>query len=118
MGPIHLIAQMSYKYAWLDYTEKVISELRAWIDATDDSWERQKNKLAKIAANWLLSELFKHLKVGGTLYIGHSENPHDLINYTKRVGQNIFIKIKDIQMVTLGHRDGAIEKINPGRLLL
>ena len=44
-----------------DYAEQVISELRAWINATGDSWERQKRKLAKTAANWLISELFKHL---------------------------------------------------------
>ena len=46
--------------------------------------------------NKILKKLFRTLKVGGTLYIGHSENPHDLINYTKRVGQNIFVKVKDI----------------------
>ena len=46
--------------------------------------------------NKILKKLFRLLKVGGTLYIGHSENPHDLINYTKRVGQNIYVKIKDI----------------------
>jgi chemotaxis protein methyltransferase CheR len=46
--------------------------------------------------NKILKQLFKHLKVGGTLYIGHSENPHDLINYVQRVGQNIFVKVKDI----------------------
>jgi chemotaxis protein methyltransferase CheR len=46
--------------------------------------------------NEILKKLFGLLKIGGTLYIGHSENPHDLINYAKRVGQNIFIKIKDI----------------------
>lgn len=46
--------------------------------------------------NKILKKLFKHLKINGTLYIGHSENPHDLINYTKRVGQNIYVKIKDI----------------------
>jgi chemotaxis protein methyltransferase CheR len=46
--------------------------------------------------NKILQKLFRILKVGGTLYIGHSENPHDLINYTKRVGQNIFVKVKDI----------------------
>jgi len=45
-----------------DYTEQVISELRAWINSTGDNWERQKKKLAKTAANWLISELFKHLK--------------------------------------------------------
>lgn len=45
-----------------DYTEQVITELRAWIDSTGDDWERQKKKLAKAVANWLISELFKHLK--------------------------------------------------------
>jgi len=45
-----------------DYAEKVISELRAWIVASGDDWERQKKKLAKLVSNWLLSELFKHLK--------------------------------------------------------
>lgn len=46
--------------------------------------------------NKILKKLFKHLKIGGTLYIGHSENPHDLINYVDRVGQNIFVKLRDI----------------------
>jgi chemotaxis protein methyltransferase CheR len=46
--------------------------------------------------NAILKKLFKHLKIGGTLYIGHSENPHDLIHYVKRVGQNIFVKIRDM----------------------
>lgn len=45
-----------------DYTEKVISELRAWIKSMGDNWERQKHKLAKATANWLINELFKHLK--------------------------------------------------------
>ncbi len=44
----------------------------------------------------ILRKLFKHLKMGGTLYIGHSESPHSLIDYVKRVGQNIFIKTKEI----------------------
>lgn len=46
-----------------DYTEKVFSELCAWIEANGDSWERQKKKLAKTAANWLIHELFKHLNI-------------------------------------------------------
>jgi aspartyl-tRNA(Asn)/glutamyl-tRNA(Gln) amidotransferase subunit B len=44
------------------YAEEVVSELRAWIEATGDNWERQKHKLAKACANWLINELFKHLK--------------------------------------------------------
>ena len=47
-----------------DFTEQVISELRAWIDANNDDWERQKTKLARATSNWILSELFKHLKNG------------------------------------------------------
>ncbi|MDX4061860.1 protein-glutamate O-methyltransferase CheR [Aliarcobacter skirrowii] len=46
--------------------------------------------------NIILKKIFKYLKIGGTLYLGHSENPQDLINYVKRVGQNIFIKEKEI----------------------
>ena len=50
-----------------DFTEAVISELEAWINANGDDWERQKNKLAKAVSNWTLSELFKYLKNGKTL---------------------------------------------------
>ncbi|MFA7083666.1 MAG: protein-glutamate O-methyltransferase CheR [Arcobacteraceae bacterium] len=46
--------------------------------------------------NAILKKLFRHLKVGGTLYIGHSENPHDLIDYVKKAGQNTFVKLKEI----------------------
>ncbi|WP_321315679.1 protein-glutamate O-methyltransferase CheR [Halarcobacter sp.] len=45
--------------------------------------------------NKILKKLFSHLKIGGTLYLGHSENPQDLISYVDRIGQNIFIKTKD-----------------------
>jgi len=44
-----------------DFTENTMSELRAWINSTGDNWERQKKKLAKTMANWLISELFKYL---------------------------------------------------------
>ena len=46
--------------------------------------------------NAILKKLFKHLKIGGTLYIGHSENPHNLINYVQKAGQNTFVKLKEI----------------------
>lgn len=46
--------------------------------------------------NKILKKLFSHLKIGGTLYLGHSENPQDLIDYCKRIGQNIFVKEKEL----------------------
>lgn len=57
-------ATLTADKAMADYTEKVISELRAWIDSTGDNWERQQKKLSKITANWLTSELIKFFNNG------------------------------------------------------
>jgi aspartyl-tRNA(Asn)/glutamyl-tRNA(Gln) amidotransferase subunit B len=43
------------------WTEDVISELDAWIEASGDDEARQEKKLAKNAANWITGELLKHL---------------------------------------------------------
>ncbi|PNV84509.1 MAG: chemotaxis protein [Sulfurimonas sp.] len=45
--------------------------------------------------NNILKKLFSTLKVGGTLYLGHSESPLGLTPYVERFGQNIFIKTKE-----------------------
>jgi len=45
-----------------DWTENVISELDAWIQATGDEEARQEKRLSKTAGNWITSELLKHLK--------------------------------------------------------
>ncbi|QQG52572.1 MAG: Asp-tRNA(Asn)/Glu-tRNA(Gln) amidotransferase subunit GatB [Candidatus Falkowbacteria bacterium] len=46
-----------------NWSEQVISELDAWIDANGDESERQDKKLAKIAGNWITSELMRHFKI-------------------------------------------------------
>ncbi len=48
-----------------DWTEKVISELDAWIEANGDDEARQEKRLAKAAGNWITSELLKHLNANG-----------------------------------------------------
>lgn len=45
-----------------DWTENVLSELDAWIEANGDEEERQEKRLAKTAGNWITSELLKYLK--------------------------------------------------------
>lgn len=45
--------------------------------------------------NAILKKLFKTLRIGGTLYLGHSESPLGLTPYVERCGQNIFIKTKE-----------------------
>ena len=46
-----------------NWSEQVISELNAWIEANGDDAQRQDKKLAKTAANWITGELLKHLKI-------------------------------------------------------
>jgi aspartyl-tRNA(Asn)/glutamyl-tRNA(Gln) amidotransferase subunit B len=44
-----------------NWTEEVISELDAWIDAQGDSFERQDKKLSQTAGNLITGDLLKHL---------------------------------------------------------
>ena len=44
-----------------DWFEAVVSELGAWIEAGGDDYDRQEKALAKVAANWTISEILKHL---------------------------------------------------------
>jgi aspartyl-tRNA(Asn)/glutamyl-tRNA(Gln) amidotransferase subunit B len=50
---------------WVDFYEQTLSDLRAWMykaegenENAEKSWEKNKAKLAKLAFNWLTSELF------------------------------------------------------------
>lgn len=45
-----------------DFTEHVITELHAWLKASSYDDDKEKGRLAKLTSNWLISELFKHLK--------------------------------------------------------
>ncbi|MDD4412383.1 MAG: Asp-tRNA(Asn)/Glu-tRNA(Gln) amidotransferase subunit GatB [Patescibacteria group bacterium] len=44
-----------------DFYEEIVSELKSWIEAEGDNPERQSKHLAKIAANWLITEFSKNL---------------------------------------------------------
>ncbi len=46
-----------------DWTENVLSELDAWIEANGDDEERQERRLSKTGGNWIANELLKHLNV-------------------------------------------------------
>ena len=88
--------------------QKNLSGEEVLIKVNDDSYPFSKNQFDVVFCrnvliyfssedqNAILKKLFKHLKIGGTLYLGHSENPQDLVHYVKRVGQNIFVKEKEI----------------------
>ena len=50
---------------WAEFFEQVLSDLQAWVykseganDQAEESWVKNKTKLAKLAYNWLTSELF------------------------------------------------------------
>lgn len=42
------------------YVEQVISELRAWVEVKGHNWQTIHTKLAKLAGNWIGTELFKY----------------------------------------------------------
>jgi chemotaxis protein methyltransferase CheR len=44
----------------------------------------------------ILAKLFSHLKIGGTLYLGHSESALNLTPCVHSLGQNIFVKHKGL----------------------
>lgn len=52
---------LTYDKELADWTENVISELDAWVEASGDEVARQEKHLAKSAANLITSELLKHL---------------------------------------------------------
>lgn len=45
-----------------EFTEQTISELHAWVKTNGNDNDKSKDRLAKLTSNWLISELFKHLK--------------------------------------------------------
>ena len=100
-----------------NYTENVISELRAWIDANNDDWERQKNKLSKIAVNWLTSELLKHLKLNKDTIKDikiTSENFAELITliYTGKINSSAGQMILNQMYQVGGDPSQIMEKMN------
>jgi len=46
--------------------------------------------------NKILKKLLGILKIGGTLYLGHSESPLEIAPALKRLGMNMFVKIGDL----------------------
>ncbi len=41
----------------------------------------------------ILYRLFRHLRLGGTIYLGHSESILDLAPKVRKLGKNIFVKV-------------------------
>ncbi len=62
LNPETATLMVSYKNL-AQWYEEVVSELRAWIDASSDNWERNNRRLSALAANWLTSELFKYYPI-------------------------------------------------------
>ena len=48
-----------------NWTEGVISDLAEWVKSVGESWKNQSKKISNLMAQWLINELFKHLKEDG-----------------------------------------------------
>ncbi len=96
------------------FTENVISELQAWVETSGDTWERQNIILSKLAANWIINELLKHLNEWNQeiseLKLS-AENFAELILliHTSKVGSSAGQKILEA-MMKAGGEPGEIMK--------
>jgi aspartyl-tRNA(Asn)/glutamyl-tRNA(Gln) amidotransferase subunit B len=89
------------------YAEEVISELRAWIEANGDSWERQKKKLAKAVSNWLLSELYKHLNAEGKTISDTKITPENFAEFICLVYQGKINSTSAQQILEVMYKKGG-----------
>ncbi|MBI1961080.1 MAG: Asp-tRNA(Asn)/Glu-tRNA(Gln) amidotransferase subunit GatB [Parcubacteria group bacterium] len=66
------------------YAEEVISELKVWLTSrdpeasADEIWERDKKKLSKLLASWLLSKLLGVLRAAGASISEESITPENM----------------------------------------
>ena len=90
-----------------DWTENVVSELDAWIEANGDEEARQEKRLAKTAGNWIVSELLKHLNANNQTITDlkiSAENFAELICliYQEKINSSVGQRILDIM-----YKDGG-----------
>ena len=71
-----------------NFTEQVVSELRAWIEANGDDWERQQKLLSKAVSNWLTGELMKYLNNGTVTIENLKITPENMAELISLVYQN------------------------------
>lgn len=77
-----------------DYFEKIVSEARAWLEASGDSlgtseeiWQLNKKKMTKLVTGWLLSELFKLMNESGQTVFDLKITPENFAEFIVLVYQ-------------------------------
>lgn len=99
-----------------NYTENVISELRAWIIAEGDEWEKQKKKLSKTASNWLVGELFKHMKEDSLTIADLKITPENFaefitLSYLDKVNSSAAQKILEVMFKNGGDPSNIMKEL-------
>jgi aspartyl-tRNA(Asn)/glutamyl-tRNA(Gln) amidotransferase subunit B len=89
------------------WTEEVISELGAWIEADGDSYERQDHKLAQTASNWITSELLKHLKTDNKKITDLHITPVDFAKLVALIYQGKINSTTGQMILDLMYRNGG-----------
>lgn len=100
-----------------NWTEDVISELDAWIEANGDESDRQEKKLAKAAGNWISGELMKYLNAEPRGFAGlkiTAENFAELICliYQDKVNSSAAQKILETMYKEGGDPTDIMRRLN------
>ncbi len=105
-----------------DYTENIISELRAWLVSLEnvegseqDIWDNNKKKLIKLLSGWLTSSLFGLLKENNLSFGQNKISPENFAEfitliYQNKINSNSAQKLLKIMLQTGGDPSQIIDE--------
>jgi len=109
-----------------NYTEQIISELKDWLktieDGTDEEvWEKDKKRLIKLVANWLVNKLIPGLQEKNISFSGNkitAENFAEFIKlvYESKINSTSAQTILTEMILTGGDPSNIIEEKNLGQI--
>jgi aspartyl-tRNA(Asn)/glutamyl-tRNA(Gln) amidotransferase subunit B len=112
-----------------EYFERVVSELRAWLNALDDTegsdeeiWKKYRKKIGRLTSNWIMSELVGLVKESSTDFAEVKITPENFAElltlvYEKRVNSSAAQKVLKIMFREGGDpslimRDNDLEQVS------
>ncbi len=121
----NLVADKDLAY----FAEKVISELKAWLKtletvegAEKEIWQKNKKRLVKLVANWIVNRLVFLLKTSGSKISEIKIKPHEfaefiILVYENKISSNIAQQILEKMFRTGADPDRVLEELKSGEII-
>ncbi len=111
-----------------NFTEKVISELKAWLKtletvegSEEEIWKKNKKRLMKLVANWIVNRLVFLLRDSNSTISRMKIKPEEfaefiVLVYQNRISSNIAQKVLERMFKTGADPDRILEEIKAGEI--